>query len=116
MSEAVRTAIAEAASTVDGVTVTAYFRQTTRAGDGMVRLDHATRDANGFGFVDTWHVLVLLPTDIAQAETWLETRIDTLAEAVGTELVISTMTPSELVLDNGVTVPAVVIEGHREHE
>ena len=116
MSDAVRTAIADAASTVSGVNVTPYFRQTTRAGDGMVRLDHATRDANGFGYVDTWHVLVLLPSDIAQAEQWLEANLNDLADAVGTELLISTITPSELVLDNGVTVPAVVIEGHREHE
>ena len=114
MSAAVRQAIAEAATTVDGINVTPYFRQTTKAGEGMVRHDR-TAYPNRFGGVVTWQVLVLLPQDIAAAEKYLEDKAPALLEAVSDHLVITSMAPQQLALDTG-QVPCVVIEGHREEE
>lgn len=115
MSTAARTALAAAAEKVEGISCSAYFRQTTKAGDAMVRLDRSTRSANGYGFVSTWQVLVILPQDIASAEKQLDTKLGELVEALGQEMHVSTVTPQQLQLDTG-AVPVVVIEGTRETE
>lgn len=112
MSAAVRTAIADAASTVDGVQVTPYFRQVTKPGAGMVRLDRMNRSENGFGFMATWQVLVVLSQDIEVAEKWLDEKTSELVEAIGQELIVTTVTPQQLAIDTG-NVPCVVIEGTR---
>lgn len=116
MSEAVRTAISTAVQSVDGVSCSPYFRQTTKAGDAMVVLARMTRDANGFGFVNTWQVQVLLPQDLAAAEKYMESKLPALIAAVEQELVIQTITPQEAVLDNGIKLPCLVIEGNRESD
>lgn len=114
MSAAVRAAIAAAVETVPGLSCAPYFRQTTKAGDGMVRLDRLTRSQNGFGFMATWQVLLVLPQDVQAAEKYLERITPALIAALAEELIVTTVTPQELVLDNGVRVPVVVIEGNRE--
>ena len=111
----VRQALADAASSLDGINVTPYFRQTTKPGEGMVRLDRMNRAANGFGFMCTWQVIVLLPQDIATAEKYLDQRISDLVEAVSEELVVTSVAPQQLTLDTG-TVPCIFIEGNREQE
>lgn len=116
MSAATRTAIADAVSTIDGLTCTPYFKTTTKAGTGMVRLDRMTRDSSGFGFTCTWQVIVLLPQDLATAEKYLESKIPALAEALAEHLVITTITPQQLDLGNGTHLPCVVIEGARESD
>jgi hypothetical protein len=112
MSEQARNLIANAVSTVDGVNVTPYFRQTTKAGEGMVRLDVQRRDDARF-YLDTWQVLVVLPQDIAAAEKWLDANLVALREAAREQLVVLSITPQDLLLDTG-KVPVVVIEGVRE--
>lgn len=107
-----REAIAAAASTVDGVDVSPYFRQATRPGSGMVRRDRSDYPSR-IGGATTWQVLVLLPQDIATAERWLDANAAALRKAVGTELDVRSVTPQQLAIDTG-TVPAVVIEGTRE--
>lgn len=110
----VRTAIATAASTVAGVSVSTHFKQTAKSGDGMVRLERINYP-NPFGGVVTWQVLVILPQDLATAEKWLDEKLPLLVEAVGNELVVQSATPQQLALDTG-NVPCVVIEGFREEE
>jgi hypothetical protein len=112
MSDEVRRAIADAASSVTGIDVSPYFRQTTKAGSGMVRLDR-TEYPNKLAGVVTWQVIVLLPQDIATAEKWLDANGSALREAVGTELQVRSLTPQQLAIDTG-TVPCVVLEGLRE--
>lgn len=114
MSE-VRQKLADAASRVDGVNVTPYFRQTTKPGQGMVRLDRMTRSANGFGFMNTWQIIILLPADIAAAERWLENNTSDLVHEIEQELILLSVTPQQLALDSG-TIPVVIIEGNREQE
>lgn len=109
-----RQAIADAASSVDGVNVSPYFRQVTRPGQGMVRMDR-TEYPNPFGGLVHWQVVVFLPQDLAQAEKWLDENGPVLRAAVAEELVVRSMAPQQLALDTG-AVPVVVIEGHREEE
>lgn len=112
MSAEVRTFIATAASTVEGVSCTPYFRQSTKSGDAMVRLDRKVRDASGFGFIATWQVVVILHQDLATAEKWIDANAALLAEALSEELVVTSITPQQLALDTG-TVPVLFIEGTR---
>lgn len=107
-----RTAIAAALSVVDGIKCTPNFRQTTKPGDAMVRLERMTRDESGFSYMNTWQVLVILPQDIATAEKYLDTRVDSLVTAVSEELVVTSVTPQQLSIDTGL-VPVVVVEGNR---
>ena len=108
----VRESLADAASTVDGISVTPYFRQSTKPGDGYVRLDRTNRDSTGFGFINVWQVLIILPGDLAGAEKFLEARVEALLEALNEEVIVISVTPQQLVLDTG-TLPVVVIEGNR---
>lgn len=112
MSALVRNLIANAVSAVDGVNVSPYFRQTTKAGEGMVRLDRQARDDSRF-YLNTWQVLIILPQDIAAAEKYLDAKTVPLREAAREQLTVLSITPQELVLDTG-KVPVVVIEGVRE--
>lgn len=112
MSAEVREKIAAAASTVEGVRCSEYFRQTTKPGDALVRLDRLNRDETGFGYMAVWQVVVMLPQDLAAAEKWLDEHTDFLITAISEELVVTTVTPQQLALDTGL-VPCVVIEGAR---
>lgn len=116
MSTATRQAISDAANTVPEVSCTPHTRVTTRTGDAMVRLGRMNRSSNGFGFVNTWQVLVILPQDLTAAEKYLDTLIPSLIPAVSEELVITSITPQELVLETGTTIPCCVIEGSRESD
>lgn len=111
----VRELIADAASTVAGISCTPYFRQSTKTGDGMVRLDHNDYP-DRFGGLSTWQVLVVLPQDIASAEKYLDSKIPDLVTALSEALVVRRVTPQELALDNGTRLPVVVIEGIRESD
>ena len=115
MSAAVRQALATAASTVEGITVSPYFRQSTKPGTGIVTLARITYP-NRFGGVVTWQVLVLLPQDLEQAEKYLEQKVPAIVQALSPELVVTTVTPQEVVLDGGVRLPCVVVEGTREED
>jgi hypothetical protein len=100
-----------AALTLDGITnVTGLYRQSLRPGDGFVRLGVRTRDASGFGYMQAWEVWIAVPGDLAAAETWLDTNLDQITEAASTVLVVTTITPSELVLGAS-TANGIVVAG-----
>lgn len=115
MSQVAREAIAAAANTVAGVNVTPYYRQITRTGEGMVRLDRIEYP-NVFGGVCTWQVLVSVPQDIESAERWLDQNGSALRGAVAEELLVTSMSIQQLALNDGSAVLSVVIEGNREEE
>lgn len=112
MSEAVRTALADAANTVEGINVAPYFKQSTKPGSGMVRKDLVDYP-NTFGGVVTWQVLVFLPQDMATAEKFLDEKGPLLVAALSPEMRVTTVTPQQLALDQG-AVPIVLISGQRE--
>jgi hypothetical protein len=109
-----RTDLAAAASTVAGIACAPYYRQSFRAGDAAVRLDHRTRDDNGY-WLDTWQVWVALNQDVLTAERWLDDHLDDLTAALSAEMVVTTITPTELVIGTGgASIPGVIVEGVRE--
>lgn len=106
--------IAAAASAVDGVKVTPFYRQTTKVGDGWVALQRLDRDDSGLGFMESWAVMVVLHQDIVTAEKWIESHADALTDALADELVVTAVIPERLVIDTG-TVPGLTVEGVRPH-
>lgn len=112
----VRQLLADAASTVDGITCSPYFVQSAAAGSAMVRLDHI-EFPDVFAGVRTWQIAVILPQDFAQAEKFLDEKVPELLAALGPRdpLQITRVTPAQLQLDTA-TVPVVFIEGLREED
>lgn len=109
-----REEIAAAASTVDGLSVTPYYQQSTRTGDGFVRLDERVRDESGFGFMDTWHVVITLGQDMTSAERWIEDNSSVIINALKRELEITSLIPTEILV--GATVlSGIIVVGNREH-
>lgn len=107
-----RELIASAISGAEGVSVTPYYRQSMKAGDGCVRLAQRNRAENGFGYMNVWQVWLSLPQDIATAEQWVEQNLDGLIEAVNTELLVTSVTPvDQMPGSNG--IPGLIIEGSR---
>lgn len=103
--------IATAAS-IDGVSVTPYYRQSMTPGQGCVRFAQAVPGSNGFGFVNTMQVWLALSQDIATAEQWTEANLPALLDALKREWHTTSVTfIDSLPGANG--VPALVIEGTR---
>lgn len=110
----VRADLAAAASTVEGVTVTEKYRQTTKPGDGWVSLGGYNRDESGFSFMDTWEVRIVTPRDLAAADQWIEERGDLLLDALKELMIVLSLTPVTFQADAG-NLPGLLISGVRPH-
>lgn len=108
-----RALLAAAASSVEGIKVTANFRQVTSPGAGMVRLDRVEYP-NRFGGVAVWQVIVICPQEVAVAEKFIDEHLDALEQALRTEMSVTRATPQEIVLSDGVRLPCMIVEGTRE--
>lgn len=106
-----RAAIASAASN-GGVNCSPYYTQTSNPLAAFVRLASSTRDESGFGFMDTVEVWVVLSQDVRAAEEQLDELLPGLLAALQAELVVTTVTPSQLTFKTG-TVNGVVVAGTR---
>lgn len=115
MSLAVRTALATAASTAEGITCKPHFIQSTEPGAAMVKLDR-TVYPNPFGGICHWSVVVILPQDMAAAEQYLDSHIPAVREAVAEELVVTDIQPQRLDIPGVGVLLCVFINGHREEE
>jgi hypothetical protein len=109
----VRAELAAAASSVEGLDVVEYYRQSLRPGTGFVRLAEKTAADNGFGYVDTWDVVVVLPQDLVAAEKFLEYCQAPLLAALEAVMFVKTLTPTQIIFD-AQSVPGVVVTGARE--
>ncbi|MCT2277994.1 hypothetical protein M3G91_10190 [Micromonospora chalcea] len=76
-----RKAIADALSTVVGVTGYAKRPTTRKAGDGWPLLSSLERAA-GLSFTVTWRVLILLPQDETKASEWIDVHHEDLVDAL----------------------------------
>lgn len=109
-----RADIATAASSVTGVSVTPYYRQSTKPGDGFVSLIGLDPDAAGIGYMERWAVTVVLSQDIPTAEKWIESNVDSLLAALEQQLVVTAVVPTTLSFDTA-QVPGLSIEGSKGH-
>jgi hypothetical protein len=113
MSADVRTALAAAASSVDGLTGHPYYVQTTEPGHVWVRLDRIEYP-NRFGGVAHWNVVLILPADLDASEQYLETHGPALRDALRNELVVTTITPQRIEIPGVGVLPCAFFNGHRE--
>ncbi|MFT4189846.1 MAG: hypothetical protein QM621_14875 [Aeromicrobium sp.] len=109
----VRDALAEAASSVDGVDVSPYFAGVTAPGAGFVRWDRSEQP-NPFGFVGYWNVVVLLPQDLAAAEQMADELFAPLTAALAPHMRVTGAQMQQLTIPGVGVLPCVFINGHRE--
>lgn len=114
-----RDAIAAAASTVAGVKCSAHYAAVTKPGAACVRWAGTEYEPTfgGRDGADTWQVIVRLPQDLTEAEKWADAHRGELAAAIGTEIVVTAVTPQQVIFDYGTPAqPCLIVEGHREDE
>lgn len=112
---AARDDIAAAASTVEGINCTPFYRQSTKSGDAHVRRGPDNRDASGFGFMTTWQVWVVLSQDLTSTEKWIDANGAALTAALRREMTVLSLTPTELLI-GATTTNGVIAEGTRESD
>ena len=106
----IRETLAQAVSRLDRYNISAYYRQTTKAGDGFVSFAGTTPSENGFGWMDSWQILIVLGGDLKAAEIRLDEDLAQILEALEPYLVLTQVTPSQIAFDT-LVVSALVIEG-----
>jgi hypothetical protein len=111
----VREQLAEAASTVDGVTVTPYYVGANGPGRGFIRLDRVDYP-NRFGGVARWNVVLHVPDDITKAEQWVEAKAPLVRDALAEHLVVTSVVPGRIDLLGVGVFPCLFINGHREED
>lgn len=114
MSDAARQELAAAASTVTGITGHPKYVQTTRPGSVLVRRNR-TEYPNRFGGVAFWDLYVVGPQDFGASETYFETVVPQLVEALAPVLAVTVVTYQLTDFGQG-SIPTAVISGHREEE
>lgn len=111
----VRQALADALSTVDGVSGFLKPPATGRPGDAWPRLDGLTRDPGGSGqFLATWRVILLLSTDEAVALDSLVDLVPDLDDALRPIGYVESYTPVLYRPASGAEMPALEITITRE--
>lgn len=105
--------LANALSTVVGITGNEYVVGTFTPGTAYPRLDRVEYP-NPFGGVAHWNVIVVLPQGIAESEKYVEMNLPSLKEALEPHLVITAAQMGRLSIPNTGEVPALFINGHRE--
>ena len=109
-----RQELAEALTGIDGYHISAYYRQTTKPGDGFITITDLTRDTSGIGWMETWQIIIILGQDLNAAERRFENDIDTLVDTTSTILHVANVTLATLTLDTH-TLSAVIIDGRIGH-
>jgi hypothetical protein len=107
-----RAAIAAAISTVDGLT--GYVKRPTamKPGDGWPQWRGAAR-ADGFGFLETWAVLVVLPDNETTADEWADSHGYALATALEPVMFVESIAPATIPA-SGNDIYALMITGRTE--
>lgn len=109
-----RAALATAASSVEGIKVAEYYRQTTKVGDGWIDDGPITPAENGFGWLATWRVRVVTPQDNAASQAYLEDHAQELVDALERHLTITVVQRELGVFEaGGPIVPVITITGVR---
>ena len=82
MSNEARATLAAALSTVDDCKGYATAPTAPRTGDGWALWGGAERWDTGGPFINTWRVVVVLPSDEVAADTWIAGHLEDLIDAL----------------------------------
>ena len=107
--------IAEAANVVDGIEIHPYFEAVSTPGMGWIELLR-TDYPNTLGGEDYWGVVVVLPSDTAAAQRYMDEFRRTLWDALGEAMVVTQIRPEQIPMPDNTIIKSMVIEGHREAE
>lgn len=107
-----RAALAAALSTVSGITGYALRPKVLRAGDAWPQWRGSERD-DTIGFVETWNVLVVLPSDETTADSYADTNQAALLDALRPVMFVASFAPT-LFTAEGNDVYALLITGRTE--
>jgi hypothetical protein len=112
-----REAIAAAvnAAEIDGVTIYAHRHEVPapRAGDGWVLYRGGAR-GDGYSYLSTYAVVIMLPGDELIADQWIEDKFDLLDDALRPELFVESFLPAEFPLTGNSVALALMITGRTE--
>ena len=109
-----RADLAAAASTVAGIKVDPYYRQTTKVGDGWIDDGPITPDDAGFGWLMTWRIRVVTPQDNAGSQKYLEAKGQALVDALKRQLTVIQVERELGIFEaGGPAVPVITITGVR---
>lgn len=109
----VRDDLASAASEVEDITAHPFYVQGTRAGHAYIRRDRVEYP-DKFGSVGWWNVVVVLPSDQAKAEMFLEDHLPLLRAALAPHMTVTEAVPQRLNIPGVGDLLCVFINGHRE--
>lgn len=105
--------LAQAASSVEGLTGHPYYVQGTDPGHTFVRLDRIAYP-NPFGGIAHYNVVMVLPQDLDAAERYVEHHLPLLVEALAPHLVITEAVMQRLNITGVGDLPCVFVNGRRE--
>lgn len=111
-----RVAIAEALSTVDGITGYAQkaLAKAPKPGDGWV-VRRGGQRADGWAFMQTWAVVIVLQDgDEIQADRWIDAHIDALVDALEPVMFVESWAPAVTPMTGNPQALALLITGRSE--
>lgn len=110
-----RQILADAVSTVDGVTGHPYYVQNVRPGAALVDVREINHP-NPFGGVVTWEVCVICPPALHEAQEYVDDMALPLREALRRELTVKSVRPELRNFGEAGDLPCLVITGTREED
>lgn len=111
-NDVTRLALAEALSTVTGLTGYTVRPKAPRIGDAWPLWRGSERGA-GHGYLETWAVVIVTPQDEKAASQFSDERQDDLDEALGSVIYIDTYAPVTVPTEGG-DMFALMITGRSE--
>lgn len=110
-----RQTLADAVSTVDGITGHPYYVQNVRPGTALVDR-RETVHPNPFGGLVTWEVCVICPPAMHEAQKYVDDMALPLREALRDEMTVQAVRPELRNFGEAGDLPCLVITGTREEE
>lgn len=108
-----RAEIAAAVSTLDGLTGFAERPANPKAGDAWPQWRGAER-AGGFAFLETWQVVIVMPSEEVKADEWADLYGYELAQILQPVLHVTGIQPATLPVSGQNDTYALMITGVRE--
>ena len=117
-AETVRQEIADAVSTIDGITCFPYYKDGKHGTAYVEFLRTEYPPIHGvLGGEDYWGVVVILPDDLAAAQRFIDTHRGPLFQTLSRNVLIVTQTRPEIIaIPDNPSIKTMVIEGHRAEE
>lgn len=119
----VREELAAAASTVDGIEISPEYRQLSKPGQGWIELLRTEYPPihGVLGGEDYWGVFVLMPSDVAAAQRFMDEKRTELVRALmpptGVRwLIVTQVRPEIISVPDNPGIKTMVVEGHRAAE